>query len=487
MPVRRMQSSPSGSSRPRSSLALGATALLAVGCTVKGPNYERPHVALPATMPGEAVPSAPKLFATKSADAWRSWWTVFHDPELERLVAETRASNLDLRAALDRVRAARAIVRGVRSPLFPQVFGDAGYARQKNSTETQSGQGSNDSYDQWSASGDVAWEIDLFGRTARAVEAACADAAALEEDRRALELVLVADVAQTWFDVGAARAEYDIAKDTARLLEETLGLVKAKYDAGLTTELDLRRTEGDLATARALIPEAERRSSVGEHRLAILLGRPPGSHFEAKPPAAFQIPPEVPVGLPAALLERRPDVRAAEMRLVATNARLGQAIAEFYPSVTIVGRIATSSVDAATVFDPNALAWSIGPSIHIPIFEGGRLAAQRFQREAERDAATAAYAQVVYVALGEVADSVVGVSARLASRDRQKEAVEAATKAVELSNLAYEKGITGYVNVLDGQRALAVARLSLLNAQRLVIGDLIRLGKALGGGWQTTP
>jgi len=485
VPVRRSLPTRPGHPRARSFLAVGATALLAVGCTVKGPNYARPHVALPATMPGAPVPSSPKLFTTTSTDAWRSWWSVFKDPELDRLVAQTRASNLDLRAALDRVRAARAVVRGVRSPLFPQVFGDAGYARQKNSTETQSGQGSNDSYDQWSASGDVAWEIDLFGKTARSVEAACADAAALEEDRRALELVLVADVAQTWFDVGAARAEVDIAKDTARLLEETLGLVKAKYDAGLTTELDLRRTEGDLASARALIPEGERRSAVGEHRLAILMGQPPGSHFDAKPPAAFQIPPEVPVGLPATLLERRPDVRAAEMRLVASNARVGQAIAEFYPSVTLFGRIATSSVDAATVFDPNALAWSIGPSVHIPIFEGGRLAAQRFQREAERDAATAAYAQVIYGALGEVADAVTGVSARLASRDRQKEAVEAATKSVELSNLAYEKGITGYVNVLDGQRALAVARLALLNAQRLVLADLVRLGKALGGGWET--
>lgn len=456
------------------------------GCVVKGPAYERPPVALPATMPGSPVASAPKLFTTTKGDPWASWWSTFRDPELERLIMQMRASNLDLRAALDRVRAAKAVARGARSPLFPQATADGGYAREKFSTS--SGRpGSSGSVDRWDVSGDVAWEIDLFGRTANAVEAACADASALELDRRALELVLIADVAQTWFDVGAARAEAGIARDTARLLDETLGLVQAKFDAGLTTELDLRRTEGDLASARALIPEAERKIATAEHRLAILLGTPPGSTFEGKPPAAFEVPPEVPVGLPAALIERRPDIRAAEMRLVAANARVGVAIAEFYPSVSLFGRLGSSTTDPVRVADADTFLWSVGPSISIPIFQGGRLAATRLQREAETDAATAAYVQVIYTALGEVADAATGVSARLASRDRQKEAVDAATKAVELSSLAYEKGITGYVNVLDGQRALASARLALLYAQRLVLADLIRLGKALGGGWNAAP
>lgn len=468
------------------SRALFALGLLlpTAGCVVKGPAYRRPDVALPSKMPGEPVPSAPKLFSTSAGDPWQAWWSVFHDAELDRLVAEMRANNLDLKQAMGRARAARAIVRSVRSPLYPDVSADASYLRAKESTaEGRSG----DDHDVWGATGSVAWELDLFGKTANALDAACADASALEEDRRALELVLVADVAQTWFDVGAARAEAEIARDTAKLLEETLGLVKAKFDAGLTTELDLRRTEGDLASARALIPEAERKIAVAEHRLAILLGRSPGSHFEAKPPAAFQVPPDVPVGLPAALIERRPDVRAAEMRLIASNARVGVAVAEFYPSVSLVGRAGTSTLDAGTLVDSSTFLWSVGPSIHIPIFQGGRLAAQKLQREAETDAATAAYVKVIYDALGEVADSVTGVSARLTSRDRQREAVEAATKAVELSNLAYEKGITGYVNVLDGQRALASARLALLTAQRLVLADLVRLGKALGGGWSPAP
>lgn len=470
--------------RPR---GLAAVLLLPLaGCVVKGPAYRRPDVALPSTMPGAPVPSAPRLFTTSSSDPWSSWWSNFKDPELDRLIAQMRGSNLDLKAALDRVRAAKAIARGVRSPLFPQASASASYARTKSSTATGRG-GSNDSFDQWDASGDVAWEIDLFGRTANAVEAACADASALEEDRRALELVLIADVAQTWFDVGAARAEVEIARDTAKLLDDTLGLVKAKFDAGLTTELDLRRTEGDLASARAVIPEAERKISVAEHRLAVLLGTPPGTTFAGRSPAAFRMPPDVPLGLPASLIERRPDIRAAEMRLVAANARVGVAIAEFYPSVSLVGRIGTSTTDLGNVATGDAFLWNIGPSIRIPIFQGGRLAAQRLQREAETDAATSAYVQVIYTALGEVADAVVGVSASLSSRDRQQESVAAATRAVELSNLAYEKGITGYVNVLDGQRALAASRLALLNAQRLVLADLVKLGKALGGGWNAAP
>lgn len=471
---------------PGKGLAIASTLL--AGCTVKGPNYVRPAVPLPAAIAGgEATSSAPAV-RTVTADPWDRWWTVFRDPELERLVAEARASNLDLRAAFARVRAARALVRGVDAARYPWLSASAAYARDKASLGTTGPSGGADgSFDVFSASGDLSWEIDLFGRTARAVEAACADAAALEEDRRALELVLTADVAQTWFDVGAAEEEARIARDTAELLEKSLGLSRARLESGLGPELDVRRIESDMASAKALVPEAERKRAVAEHRLAVLLGRPPGTRFTGKAPATFPVPPEVPVGLPATLLERRPDLRAAERRLIAANARVGQAVADFYPSVTIAGRVGVAAADLSTLADPTARLWSIGPSIRIPIFQGGSLAAARLEKEALADAATSVYVQVVHVALGEIADALSGVGARTAARDRQREAVAAATRAVELADVAYEKGLTGYVNVLDGQRALATSRLALLSADRQLLAELVRLGKALGGGWSGAP
>jgi NodT family efflux transporter outer membrane factor (OMF) lipoprotein len=367
--------------------------------------------------------------------------------------------------------------------MLPQVGASGSYAREKASTAVGGRGPSTGSFDVWSASADVSWELDLFGAVRYGVSAAWADARALDEDRRALEISIAAEVAQAWFDAGAAAEQATIARETAALLDKTLGLVKARVDAGLVGELDLRRTEGDLASARGLIPAFGLARAQAEHRIAILLGEAPGSRYPGKPPAAFAAPPEIPVGLPSGLVTRRPDVRAAEQRLIAANARVGQAIADFYPSVTLVGNVGASASDLADLGTRSAFLWGIGPSIRIPIFQGGRLAAAKLQQEANKDAACAEYVRVLLLALAEVSDASVGVGTRLAARDELQKAVVAATKAVELANVSYEKGLTGYVNVLDGQRALVQTRLSLLVAQREVLNELVRLGKALGGGW----
>jgi outer membrane protein, multidrug efflux system len=469
--------------RLRLPAAFVSLSLALVACTVPAPAHVRPEVPLPKDVPSSLARPVTEVRLT-AADPWNAWWEVFNDPTLASLIDRARSCSPSIVVAHARVRAARAIALGARSPLFPQVGASASYAREKNSTAVGGGGAPNTgSFDVWSASGDVSWELDLFGATRYGVSAAWADARALDEDRRALEISIAAEVAQAWFDAGAASEQAAIARDSAGLLDKTLGLVKARVDAGLVGELDLRRTEGDLASARALIPGAELARAQAEHRIAILLGEAPGSRYPGQPPAAFKAPPEIPVGLPAGLVTRRPDVRAAEQRLIAANARVGQAIADFYPSVSLVGNLGASASDLADLGTRRAFFWGIGPSIRIPIFEGGRLAAARLQQEANKDAACADYVRVLLQALGEVSDAAVGVGTRLSARDRQQEAVTAATKAVDLANVSYEKGLTGYVNVLDGQRALLVARLSLLPAQREVLSEVVRLGKALGGGW----
>jgi NodT family efflux transporter outer membrane factor (OMF) lipoprotein len=466
--------------------ARGAWAALALAlgaCNVMGPDYRRPVLPLTGDF-ASAVASPDAARATTTASPWADWWTVFGDPGLERLVAQARAGNQDLRAAVARVAAARATARQAGATLLPVVGADGAMTGQKLSGRSSTVSRTTEASLVWSGAADVSYELDLFGRIRRGAEAACADAWAVEEDRRTLEISLIADVALAYFDLGAAEEEARIAREGADLLDKTRGIVQARLDARLVGELDLRRTEGDLAGARALVPEAERKRAVAAHALALLLGVPPGTAFSSQAPGRFDAPPEVPVGLPAGLVERRPDVRAAERRLMAANARIGEAIAAFYPSVTLAGRFGYASTSLQNLVHPAAELWSIGPSIHVPIFEGGRLAAQKFQREAETDAATADYVHAVLRALGEVADAIAGVAARRTARDLWTEAVAAGEKSVELSGTLYEGGLTSYVNVLDGQRALLSARLSLLQAQRDLLTELVRLGKALGGGWR---
>jgi NodT family efflux transporter outer membrane factor (OMF) lipoprotein len=469
--------------RFRVSPAAASISLALAACTVPAPAHVRPAVPLPKDVPSSLARQVTEVRLT-TADPWNAWWEVFKDPNLTALIERARSTSPSIQVARARVYAARSVAFGAKSPMLPQVEANAGYRREKGSVELGGGGGPRTgSFDLWTASADVVWELDLFGAVKYGVAASWADARALDEDRRALEISIAAEVAQAWFDAGAAAEQAQIAKDTAGLLDKTLGLVKARVEAGLVGELDLRRTEGDLASARALIPTFGLARAQAEHRIAILLGEAPGSHYPGKPPAAFAAPPDIPVGLPSALVCRRPDVRAAEQRLIAANSRVGQAIADFYPSVSLVGDVGAAASDIGKLATQRAYLWSIGPSIRIPIFQGGRLAAAKLEAEANKDAATADYVRVLLTALGEVSDAAVGVGTRLAARDRLQESVVAATKAVELANVSYEKGLTGYVNVLDGQRALLTARLALLVAQREVLNELVRLGKALGGGW----
>jgi NodT family efflux transporter outer membrane factor (OMF) lipoprotein len=477
---------------PLSSFAVSGV-LLSIGlagCAV-GPDHEVPESAAPAALApaaaiGSATSDATRFTAAAPIDRW---WEVFKDARLSQLVDEARRANQDYRAAIARVHIARALSRQAFAPLLPVIAGDGSYTYNLTSTNANVYNGtpgfnvSLPPYQLVTGMGDLSYELDLWGRVRRGLEATTAEEAATEEDRRNAEISLIADLAQTYFDLGAATESVAIARETVTLRTETLDLVRARVKAGVAAELELERGIGELETARADVPSAEYRRAIAEHRLAILLGHPADVRFEASPSVAFAIPPEVPVGVPSTLLKRRPDVRGALLRVCSSNARIGEAEAAYFPTITLNGSAGYSSVQWHSLAQPAAQFWSIGPSIHLPIFEGGRTYYTVMEKEARKDESIALYRSVVLRAFGEVADAMSGIASHAEVRDRQAAAVEALTRAVGFADESYKKGATGYLDVLDAQRALLVARNALLLAQRQVLSDMIQLEKALGGGW----
>jgi NodT family efflux transporter outer membrane factor (OMF) lipoprotein len=478
-----------------------------VGCTL-GPDYERPPLDVPGLVPElAAVSTGDSVVRITTAEPVDRWWALFGDPQLERLVDEARHGNQDLHAALARVHAARAVVREAFAPLFPTIGATAQYDYTRFAPNSipfnpqagqvvspgQAAQGASSGvptfafsgtpFQLWAGTADMSYELDLWGRVRRGYEAARAQEAATEEDRRSLEITVASEVAEAYFDLGQADADLEIAQEDAKLRESTLALVQERFSGGLVPELDVRRSRTELAASRAQVPEQERRRSVAEHRLSVLLGHMPVLHFVGRVPAEFDVPPELPVGLPGSLLERRPDVRAAELRLRAANARIGEAVAGYLPEVTIFGRFGYASIDVWKLANPSSQLFAAGPSIRLPIFEGGKTYAQVLEAEANTDEATASYVKTVQNAFREVADAIVGIRAQERIRDEETVAVAESQEAVRLVTELYEKGLTNYLNVLDAQRALLAARQALVQAQRSLLSDMVQLEKALGGGW----
>ncbi|MCC7137211.1 MAG: efflux transporter outer membrane subunit [Planctomycetes bacterium] len=457
--------------------------LLAGGCAGgRAPVYVPPRAPAPDALGADVstVAAGTVVAADEPAPAW---WGVFHDPGLERAIAAARAGAPSLQAAAARVVAARALARIAEAERLPSLDATASGRRVRAGDRTA---GASDA-SAVDATAELSWELDFFGRLARARDAAEADALATEEERRALLLTLDAEVASAWFDAGSAVAEEAVARETAELLDKTRGLVAARLDAGFGDELALHRVDGDLATARAAVPEARLRGALARHRLALLSGRPAGAPVEAPVVAPPPDVPTLPVGLPASLLRRRPDVRAAESRLEAADARVREAWAAFWPSVVLSAQAGATTVSLADLLDGRALFVLFAPSLRVPVFDAGRLECARLAAEARRDAAAAEAVGAALTAFADVADAVAGVAARREALAARREASAAARRAVDLAGSRFEARLVGYLDVIESQRTLAIARLAEVRGERALRGDLVALGRALGGGWQVEP
>ena len=389
----------------RSSLvALALVAALASGCAV-GPNYSRPEMPAPPQYRFVEGPAEAETIADVP------WWSITKDPQLQALLREAIAHNLDLRVATARVAEARAQYGIARSFLFPEVNVAGGYSAQQVSrlSEPPQGTAAAKTYQNWSAGFPLSWEIDLFGRLRRGKEAAFAAYLATEQGQRAALVTLVADVASTYLLLRQLDLQLEISRRTVATNDETVRFYEARLKGGVSNRLEVDQAVGNRARTATVIPQLERQISVTENALCLLLGRLPGPIERGAPLAEEQVPPAIPAGLPASLLERRPDVLGAEQLLVAANANVGAAKALFFPTISLTGLLGTISGDFSNLLKADSNVWQLSPSLFTPIFQGGRIRRNYEASKARYDQALAAYQKAALNGYREVADALVSV------------------------------------------------------------------------------
>jgi outer membrane protein, multidrug efflux system len=469
-------------SRVRVGLVLVLLAGLS-GCAV-GPSYQPPPVAFPAAW-GQATPPD----ATAHDLDLSAWWRAFNDPMLDGLVDRALAGNLDLRVATARVREARALRRVAAGERWPAVNASGLYSRSRESENVRPlPLGSEPEQNLFQVGLDASWELDVWGRVRRSVEAADATAEAAEQDRRDVLVILLAEVARNLVEARAAQQRLVIAHDNIQTQGEIVELTRVRFDAGLGSEVEVSQARTLLATTEAQVPALEAARDQAIHRVAVLVGTPPAGLL-AELRGADRIPvgpPSVPVGLPSDLLRRRPDIRRAERELAAATARIGIATADLFPRFSLVGTLGVAATDAANFFTGGSRFSSVGPQVVWPIFAGGRIRANIRVQEARQEAALARYEGAILGALEDTENALVGYGNEQTRRARLGEAVDASRLALRLSRELYLRGLADFLTVLDNQRSVYTAEDQLVQSNRTVAVNLIALYKALGGGWDAT-
>ena len=411
------------------------------------------------------------------------------DPVLQKLVHEAIANNLDLLTATARVEEARAQYGIARSFLFPQVGLAAGYDAQQVSRLSEPPQGTarGKTFQNYSAGFPVSWEIDLFGRIRSEKAAAFASYLATEQGRRAAIVTLVGDVASTYILIRELDLQLEVAKRTVGTNEETVGFYGKRLTGGISNRLEVDRAEANRARTAASIPLLEQQIAVTENALCLLLGRPPGPIERGEALSSTHVPPQVPAGIPAALLERRPDVLAAEQQLVAANANIGAAKALFFPTISLTGLLGTISGDFSNLLKADSNIWQASPSLFTPIFQGGRIRRNLDATRARYDQAAAQYRKAALNSYREVANALVTVRTFGQARVELEKGVEALRDASTLARSRYDAGLANYLEILNADQELFDQELRLAQVRGEELRALVDLYRALGGGWQAEP
>jgi multidrug efflux system outer membrane protein len=460
--------------------ALAATLTVAAalaGCTV-GPDYERPQMVSPDQFRFADGPAQ----AQTLADA--PWFEVFKDAELQGLIKEALANNLDLQVALARIEEARARAGIAKSYYYPQVDGvidgRARGASGDDNAESEESVTENVGY-----GFNLSWEIDVFGKLRRQREAALALALAAEQNRRAVLVTLIGDVASTYFLLRELDLQLEIARRTLALNDETVAYFRNRLDGGVSNRLELDRIVGNRALTAASIPSIERDRGYAENWLSFLLGRPPGPITRQALSLGETLPPPIPAGLPAALLERRPDVAGAEQLLVAANADIGAAKALFFPTIGLTGFLGGMSGDLTSFIGGGGAIWSVGGSLLQPVFNAGRLKQNVAVMQARFDAAVAEYRKSALNGYREVANSLVTIQKLAEIREQHQIGVEALTDAADLARARYDSGLAVYLEILTADQELFARQLRVAETLGAEFRARAELYRALGGGWQT--
>jgi multidrug efflux system outer membrane protein len=455
-----------------------AAALLG-GCAI-GPNYKRPAVAEPAKFRGQATAEAASF-----ADA--PWWDVFQDPSLKTLIQEALVKNYDVAIAAARVQEARANVSIARSDLYPSVDYSGGASRSKIGPGVlgQAGGPVRSATSSYFAAMSASWEVDIWGRVRRANEAARATLFATEEARRGVWLTLVSDLAQAYFELLALDVRLQIARNSTDAYQRTYDLFLDRFNLGVASKLETSRALGALGDAQANIPQLESDIVAKENQISILLGKEPAPIRRGNPMYAQPVVPTVPAGLPATLLERRPDLRQAEQQLVSANARIGVAKAEFFPKLSLTALLGTASSDLSTITGASMI-WAGTGTFSGPLFNMGRTLGFYRAAIAQWEQARLEYQQAVLGALREVSDSLTALGKLNDAETGQEMAVKALTEAVDHATARYRQGLANYFEVLEAQQQLYPAQNALAQIRRDRLVAYVQLYKALGGGWSLT-
>jgi multidrug efflux system outer membrane protein len=454
--------------------------LLFQGCLV-GPDYRRPDVAVPANW--RTGPAQQRSMADLA------WWEVFDDSVLQELVSTALVANRDVQVAVARIFEARAQLGIARAALFPQVEAGASYYYtrpfSRNSYFLDSFPAGVEPPTGHDIQTDVdfSFELDLWGRLRRATEAARADLLASEDSWRSVLITLIADVARTYFDVLELDQELEISRRTLETRRASLDLQRRRAERGLATQLDVQRATAEVAVAAAAVPDVERRIAQTENAMNVLLARTPGAVPRGAALDAQRMAPEVPAGLPSDLLERRPDVRQAEQNMVAANARIGQAKADYFPRISLTGIFGVESMSLSDLFTGGSRVWQAGPTMTVPIFTAGRIGSNVRANEAREQLALAQYRQTIERAFREVDDALIFHQKVRDIRAEEARRVDATRQALYLATLRYERGLSTYLDVLDQQRQLFRAELDLASTTRDQLTAVVLVYKALGGGW----
>jgi len=448
------------------------TAAVSLGACTVGPNYARPQLPTP-----EQFRFVETTQAAALADM--PWWQVFDDPTLQALIRDAIANNLDLRAAYFRVEDARARAGIAKSFLYPEVNGAFNYGLRQASTsdDDTTHQSANYGFG-------LSWELDLFGKLRRQQEAAIALTLASEQARRGVLVTLIGDVATNYFLLRELDLQMVIARETLRLNDETVTYFRNRLDGGVSNRLEVDRIVANREQTAATIPDLERDIATVEHAISLLLGRPPGPITRASLTREEDLPPAIPAGLPAALLERRPDVRQAEQILVASNADIGAAKALFFPTISLTGFLGGVSGDLTQFLGGEGAVWSLAPGLFQPIFQAGRLRRNVEAAQARFNAALADYQKAALNSYREVANSLVVIQKLAEVRVHRQTSVEVLRDASDLARARYDSGLASYIEILTADEQLFQQELLLAQTRGAELRARAELYRALGGGWQ---
>jgi len=454
--------------------------LILTGCAV-GPNYRTPKSNAPGNW------SEGQLGGTTNTGVQVvEWWKTFNDPELNSLVERTVKANHDLRIAEGRLLEARALRAGAYWDLGPVINGAGSATDAKLSQHAQQQLPPKLHTVTYDAHFDASWEIDIFGGLRRSAESANALYQTVEEDRRDVLVSVLAEVARNYVEVRGAQRRLDIARKNIQAQTEAVEIARARFNAGLTGELDVKQAESLLATTQAQLPVLETAMKQGIHRLGVLLGQQPGAllaEFATTAPIPAT-PPVVPVGLPSDLLRRRPDVRRAERQLAADTASIGVATAGLFPKFSLVGTGGFQSLSVSDWFTGGSRYWSAGPTVTWRVLDLGHVRSQIRAANAHADQSLAAYEKAVLISFEDVENALVAYANEQVRYRALAEATAANRRALELANELYTKGLGDFLNVLDAERSLYQSEDQLVDSERAVTEDLVALYKALGGGWE---